>query len=135
MQPWLVLSCVTITSQQKPDMVSYRYTKSVHPSFLHPARLSSDVECLVLYWGPNHTTARWEKRYNQQVSATEKALLEKRNTRISLREIERVLEEERADAARAAHEASVAAAEAAETLRDIADVQDEREGGLKVAFR
>eukprot|EP00903_Cladosiphon_okamuranus_P013544 g12616.t1 len=78
--------------------------------------------------------ARWEKRYKQQVSATEKALLEKRNAKISLRETERVLEEERAEAARAAHAASVEAAEAAEALRDIADAQDEREGGLKNAL-
>lgn len=84
---------------------------------------------------PNRTTARWEKRYNQQVAATEKALLEKRNAKISLREMERVLEEERADAARAAHAASVAAAEAAEALRDIADAQNERGGGLKNALR
>lgn len=44
----------------------------------------------------------WEKRYNLQVSATEEALLAKRNTEISLREAERVIEEVRAQAARAA---------------------------------
>ena len=80
-------------------------------------------------------SARWEKRYNQQVSITEKALLEKRNAKISLREVERVLKEERAEAARAADQASMAAAEAAETLRDITDTQDEREGGLKASLR
>lgn len=80
-------------------------------------------------------TARWEKRYNQQASATEKALLETRNAKISLREVERVLGEERADAARAAREAAEAAAEAAEALRERADVQDENEGGLTSALR
>lgn len=84
---------------------------------------------------PNWITARWEKRYNQQVSATETALLEKRNANISLREAERVLEKERAAAAKAVQEATTAAAEAAEAMRDIAAAQDERNGGLKKALR
>lgn len=79
--------------------------------------------------------AKWEKRYNQQVSATEKALQEKRHANISQREVERVLEKERAAAAKAAQEASAAAAEAADALRDVAEAQDEREGGLKRALR
>lgn len=54
----------------------------------------------------------WEKRYNNQVSATEKALLAKRNAEISLREAGRVLEEGRAEAARAAQEAAATLAEA-----------------------
>lgn len=100
-----------------------------------PTNLLADAQTSAAPLDPDHTTARWEKRYNHQLSATETALLEKRNAKISLREIERVLEEERTEAARAAHEASVAAAEAAETLRDIADAQDEGEGGLKIALR
>ncbi|CAM9727978.1 unnamed protein product [Ectocarpus sp. 12 AP-2014] len=78
--------------------------------------------------------ARWEKRYNQQASATEKASLETRNAKISLREVERVLGEERADAARAAREAAEAAAEAAEALRERADAEDEKQGGLTSAL-
>lgn len=59
--------------------------------------------------------ARWEKRYNTQVSATEEALLAKRNAEISLREVERVLAQVRAEADKAAHEAAIALAEAVES--------------------
>ena len=51
-------------------------------------------------------TARWERRYSLQVSATEKALLVARNAKISVRELERVLGEERAETARAAQKAA-----------------------------
>ncbi|CAM9669281.1 unnamed protein product, partial [Scytosiphon promiscuus] len=79
-------------------------------------------------------SARWERRYSQQASATEMALLEARNAKISLREVERVLTEERSDAVRAAHDAAVAAAEAAEELRDAAEAREEREDGLKASL-
>ncbi|CAM9732124.1 unnamed protein product, partial [Hapterophycus canaliculatus] len=78
--------------------------------------------------------ARWERRYTQQASATEKALLEARNAKISLREAERVLAKERSDAARAAHEAAVAAAEAAEDWRDAEEARGGREDGLKASL-
>ncbi|CAN0328007.1 unnamed protein product, partial [Pylaiella littoralis] len=78
--------------------------------------------------------ARWEKRYHQQITVTEKALLEKRNANISLREAERVLEKERAAAAKAAQKANFAAAEAAEALREVVKAQDETKGGLEGAL-
>lgn len=84
---------------------------------------------------PNRITARWEKRYHQQITVTEKALLEKRNANISLREAERVLEKERAAAAKAAQKANAAAAEAAEALREVVKAQDETKGGLEGALR
>eukprot|EP00904_Undaria_pinnatifida_P007392 jgi/Undpi1/3783/HiC_scaffold_16.g07152.m1 len=50
--------------------------------------------------------ARWERRYSQQVAATEEALLAARNANISVRELKRVLGEERAEAAKAAEKAA-----------------------------
>ncbi|CAN0257817.1 unnamed protein product [Ascophyllum nodosum] len=54
--------------------------------------------------GAEAAAARWEKRYNKQVSATKEALLAKRNAEISLREAERLLHEVRAEATSAARE-------------------------------
>lgn len=98
------------------------------PPAPHPVYIYAPPDCNLR---TNHLTARWERRYSQQASATEKALLEARNAKISLREAERVLAEERSDAARAAHEAAVAAAEAAEDLREVAEA---RGNGLKAAL-
>lgn len=61
-------------------------------------------------------TARWEKRYNRQVSITEEALLAKRSAEISLREAKRVLHAVRAEAATLAQEAASAKEEAAKAL-------------------
>lgn len=106
----------------------------VRPMTSHSDAIPSPHTRAAMY-KTNLYEAKWEKRYKQQVSATEKALQEKRNANISLREVERVLEKERAAAVKAAQEASTAAAEAADALRDVGEARDEKEGGLEGALR
>lgn len=84
-----------------------------------PASLTLPATNTIPHAATGHT-AMWEKRYNKQVSATEKALLAKRNVEISLREAGRVLEEVRAEATRAAQEAAATLVEATK-LSSVAD--------------
>lgn len=60
-------------------------------------------------------TAMWEKRFNLQVAATEEALLAKRNADISLREVERLLQETRSEAARAVENSCFTSAASADS--------------------